>query len=345
MKPKLRPLLLALVTLVALAGFALLLFTAGKPAPLPPLPIPNGYDDLIKAGALVGNGIGDASTMKTDDLRELISTNQEALRLFRLGLSQKCQVPIQAAWINVLMAATNGGNHLIDLTSLKRLAQLLNAEGRLAEMEHRPADAARTYIELMRFGNEISRGGFLVHRLVGIACEAIGYVGLVKVVPQLNCEESRPLLAELEKVDNQAVTWNKVMQSEKEFVRRELRQTFNPINQIVGRWQNWQMLKKAEAKHNFTVARRRLLMTELALRCYQSEHGRGPERLDQLAPKYLQQIPTDPFSEQTLIYRAQGTNWLLYSVGPDGVDEGGKRTGKIVFGSGNTGDLFFDAPL
>jgi hypothetical protein len=283
--------------------------------------------------------------MEADALRTFISTNQEAFSLFRLGLSRKCQVPIQAAWINVLMAATNGGTHLIDLTSLKRLAQLLNAEGRLAEMEHRPADAARTYIELMRFGNEISRGGFLVHRLVGIACEAIGYVGLVKVVPQLNCEQSRPLLAELEKVENQAVTWNEVMQGEGVFVRYELRSTFNPIRHLVGWWQNRQTIRKAEAKHNFTVARRRLLITELALRCYQSEHGRGPERLDQLVPKYLQHVPTDPFSEQTLIYRAQGTNWLLYSVGPDGVDEGGKRTGKIVFGSGNSGDLFFDAPL
>ncbi len=343
MEPKLRKVLLALMLVLTLAGFALLFPTAGKPVTLPPLPNPNGYDDFIKAGTLLGDGDGNASAMEADALRTFISTNQESLRLFRLGLSRKCQVPIQAAWISEV-AATNDDTYLIELASMKRLAQLLNAEGRLAEMEHRPAEAALTYIELMRFGNEISRGGFLIHRLVGIACEAIGYAALAKVVPQLNCEQSRPLLVELERVDKQAVTWNGAMQAEKVFVRHELQQSFNPIVHIMGWWQYRQAIKKVGAKQNFTIARRHLLTTELALRCYQAEQGQPPERLDQLVPKYLQCVLTDPFSEQSLIYRPQGTNWLLYSVGPDKVDEGGKRTGKIVSGSGVTGDLFFDSP-
>jgi hypothetical protein len=235
--------------------------------------------------------------------------------------------------------------NVAELGNLKRIAQLLNAEGRLAVMEHRPAEAARAHLDNIRFGNEISRGGFLIHRLVGIACEAIGFSGLVKVVPQLDSEQLRSFPAELEQVDKHAVTWSEVMQGERLFMRHELQKSFNPLRWLVGWWQNRQLIKKAEAKHDLMVARRGLLTTELALRCYQAEQGRGPERLDQLVPKYLQRVPTDPFSAQPLVYRAQGTNWLLYSVGVDGVDEGGKRTGKIVFGSGNTGDLFFDAPL
>lgn len=334
MKPKLRTFLLALVTVVALASFALFLFMKGKPTPLTPLPNPNGYDDFVNAGSLVPNGVGEAYAMDTDVLRELISTNKEALRLVRLGLSRSCQVPTQAALTN-----------MTELGNLKRLAQLLNAEGRLAEMEHRPADAARTHLENIRFGNEISRGGFLIHRLVGTACEAIGYSGLVKVVPQLDSEQLRSLSAELDKVDKQAVTWNEVMHGERLFMRHELRKSFNPLRWIVGWWQNRQVIRKAEAKHNFTVARRRLLTTELALRCYLGEQGRAPDRFDQLVPNYLQGVPADPFSKQPLIYRAQGTNWLLYSVGLDGVDEGGKRTGKIVFGGGASGDFFFDSPF
>jgi hypothetical protein len=92
------------------------------------------------------------------------------------------------------------------------------------------------------------------------------------------------------------------------------------------------------------VARRRLLTTELAFRCYQTDQARAPERLDQLAPKYLQRVPTDPFSAQPLSYRAQGTNWLLYSVGLDRVDDGGRSAGRPVPGSTATGDLFFDSP-
>jgi hypothetical protein len=83
----------------------------------------------------------------------------------------------------------------------------------------------------------------------------------------------------------------------------------------------------------------RLLTVELALRCHRSEKGHGPAQLEQLIPAYLSRVPLDPFSGRGLIYRASGTNWLLYSVGPDGVDDGGKpanasRKGDLLSGSG-----------
>ena len=37
--------------------------------------------------------------------------------------------------------------HLPNLASLKRLAQAMAAEGRLAELENRPADAAEAYLQ------------------------------------------------------------------------------------------------------------------------------------------------------------------------------------------------------
>ena len=61
-----------------------------------------------------------------------------------------------------------------DLADLKRLAHLLTDEGRLREMENGSADAAHSYLDAIRFGNEMSRGGFIINRLVGVACEAIG---------------------------------------------------------------------------------------------------------------------------------------------------------------------------
>ena len=76
-------------------------------------------------------------------------------------------------------------------------------------------------------------------------------------------------------------------------------------------------MQKAETKHKTVVARERLLAVELALRCYQSEQGHPPARLGELATNYLSHVPEDPFSGQPLVYRAQGTNWLLYSVGPE----------------------------
>jgi hypothetical protein len=42
-----------------------------------------------------------------------------------------------------------------------------------------------------------------------------------------------------------------------------------------------------------------------------------------------------------MIYRPQGTNWLLYSVGPDLVDNGG-RPGRTA--DSRPGDVFYNAP-
>jgi hypothetical protein len=162
----------------------------GRPASPLTLPTPNGYDDLLKASQAVAGKIDDASNPNQETLRVLVVTNAEALRLLRVGLARQCAVPTDAQ-------ITNFGSELI---GLKSLARVLIAEGRLAEMDGRSADAARSYTDVIRFGNEISRGGLLINRLVGIACEGMGSSALVKLLNKLSCEQMRPILVELEKV-------------------------------------------------------------------------------------------------------------------------------------------------
>jgi len=67
---------------------------------------------------------------------------------------------------------TNVTGMVNNLARLKQLAQLLAAEGRLREMDNDTAGAALIYAEIIHFGNETSRGGFIINRLVGIACES-----------------------------------------------------------------------------------------------------------------------------------------------------------------------------
>jgi hypothetical protein len=61
-----------------------------------------------------------------------------------------------------------------------------------------------------------------------------------------------------------------------------------------------------------------------ALAAYRADHGGYPDSLSVLAPKYIDRLPNDPMSEQPLHYRREGTGCLLYSVGTNGVDEGGR---------------------
>ena len=55
------------------------------------------------------------------------------------------------------------------------------------------------------------------------------------------------------------------------------------------------------------------------------EHGDYPQNLNQLVPATLKKLPDDPFALNGLLrYRRTKTKYVLYSVGPDGKDDGGK---------------------
>jgi len=49
-----------------------------------------------------------------------------------------------------------------------------------------------------------------------------------------------------------------------------------------------------------------------------------PNSLDDLVPAYLAQIPADPFGDGPLKAVRTDRALAIYSVGPDGVDDGGK---------------------
>ena len=67
-----------------------------------------------------------------------------------------------------------------------------------------------------------------------------------------------------------------------------------------------------------------LFLTLLALRAYRMDHGTDAPTLAALVPHYLQAVAADPFAlSGPLRYKVAGAKPLLYSVGPDGKDDGG----------------------
>jgi hypothetical protein len=61
-----------------------------------------------------------------------------------------------------------------------------------------------------------------------------------------------------------------------------------------------------------------------ALAAYRADHDSYPVKLAELVPKYAPEIPKDLFSDADLHYKHEGEGCLLYSVGLNGKDEGGK---------------------
>jgi len=75
------------------------------------------------------------------------------------------------------------------------------------------------------------------------------------------------------------------------------------------------------------VRSRALLRTDivaLAVERYRREHGRWPDSLAELVPNYLQQLYTDPYDGKPLRYRRNSDGVVIYSIGPDKTDDGGK---------------------
>ena len=107
----------------------------------------------------------------------------------------------------------------------------------------------------------------------------------------------------------------------------------------------WRGVEDGISRHEQTTKRHsaelRLLALELALRLHSLDHGKPPGSLSELVPRYLARLPADPFSTSGFIYRVAGTNWLAYSIGPDGKDDDGAPIPWPITGSPPKGDIVF----
>jgi hypothetical protein len=69
-----------------------------------------------------------------------------------------------------------------------------------------------------------------------------------------------------------------------------------------------------------------MLATKSGLACkvYRNKYGRYPDSLEALVPEFLNEIPIDPFNEKPLVYRVTGDEVLIYSLGSNEKDDGGR---------------------
>lgn len=62
----------------------------------------------------------------------------------------------------------------------------------------------------------------------------------------------------------------------------------------------------------------------LAALRFRMEKGEWPESLEALVPEFMAKVPVDPFSGAPVVYRIVEAGVMVYSVGPNGVDDGGR---------------------
>ena len=83
---------------------------------------------------------------------------------------------------------------------------------------------------------------------------------------------------------------------------------------------------KVQNAHDRCEQVQRNLHVAFALAIYYRDKERYPAKLDDLAPEYLAAVPDDIFSGKALFFRPAEKGYLLYSVGVNGKDEGGRSS-------------------
>ena len=74
-----------------------------------------------------------------------------------------------------------------------------------------------------------------------------------------------------------------------------------------------------------------LTRTAAAIATYRAELVRYPEKLDELAPKMLEELPVDLYNARPLHYRRLAAGYLLYSTGDNGADDRGSHIDWSIF--------------
>ena len=285
------------ILILAFPFVMLLGFLIPHRAPLPPLlplPNPNGYDEVVKAGKMIQGDVWDYDQASLEKLRVIVSTNAEALALARSALSNQCGVTLQLSKAYLT-------KHIPDLTALRNLAQALLSEGKLAEKEHRFGDAANSYLDAVRLGNQSASGGIMADVMMGTAIGSFGVKQLQGIATNLDAPACRRTAATLETLAAGRQTWAVIMQQDSAWLRR-----------VCGwreQWQKWihysarkTNLQRAADKFRSDEKLERQLLVNLAARACEMGKGKPPASVADLVPDYLKAIPQDPVTGTNMVY-------------------------------------------
>jgi hypothetical protein len=307
----------AFAAVISLTAAWWVFFGAARPfSSRGPLPVPNGFEDLVEAGRRIpAEIVRTPDVERTDEeIRKILKANAKALVLARRGLSRECRIPpetVDSLGMEAMMI-------------LRQTAELFRLEGVLAEREGRTGDALRSDADLLEMGLRMARGGVSIHWMIGRAVrrQALGSIhGLEGKLSAKDCreailriQEAATRLEPIEEVEERELAW----QTAHATVWSKVRDLFESAGGAGG----WKAMMRGQAKEEAALFN--LLLAEGAVRAHRLERGRNPESLEALVPDYLRTVPADPFGKGPLRYVRDGDGPKVYSVGTDGEDDGGE---------------------
>jgi hypothetical protein len=237
---------------------------------------------------------------------------------------------------------TNLGNAS---TAARQLARGFCAEA----IDHAQAGdylaAAGSGVDAVRLSADSPRGGFFVDLLVGVALGSIGVKALKEIRPELDAATCRSTAKQLAEIERSREDFDEICQRDRIWYQNaegwRARLELARDDLLYGEYSGTASVRAADSRYTALL---RLLIAELAVQAYRLEQEAAPRSLDQLVPDYLGEVPLDPFSGDPLRYRAGAPVPLVYSVGPDGDDDGGMALNWSDMCGNKDGDIVLDYP-
>ena len=290
---KIRTLLITGLLLFVALLIAVPYFSSSSHPTAEIVPNPNGYDDFVIAGKLVQEDILNQKTNTIQQIKTCLSSNHVALDYAHAAFSKECATPTE-------YSDTYIRPHIDQLKALKQIAWALYLEGKLAQMEGRPGDAAQDYLTVIKMGSDIAHKGIVIDGMNAFTFQRVGSQNFESLIPTLNAEQCRKTIAALAKIDREQEPVENILCRERYFAWSEIRspkrfiyylrtslktKSFNPAKRYASALQ-WQFANLRKINEQLEIL--------LAKRAYELEKNIKPDKWSDLVPAYLREIPTDP---------------------------------------------------
>lgn len=276
-----------------------------------------GFDLLVQVSTNLDTG----PTITMAPASEYYETNAHLYPFLDRALALGIAVPEISDGIYILLLESV--YYREGIMAMVKRGDWLGMEGHWRESARSHADAIVLHCAAWR-----AEGGRCLIAMGSSSGQGMAVERLRSVMSLLSSEDLRQLIARLDSVHSQCDSVEAMVQGSRTDFTDALGAGWEGVSEYLrdlpDRPEHNRQMKMV---FNRMVVRREMLILELAVTLYRREHGRFPATLEEAAAIYLNGKYVDPFSPVRGGYRylyLEEIGTLIYSVGPDGDDDGGR---------------------
>jgi hypothetical protein len=331
-----RQLVAARIGLVALCCLAFifplaLFYRLLLPTPIPhvTLPEPNGFDDFVAAARMISSNqaakLNGWNNLTDAQLHALVAEHARVFDRVSEGLRKACWHPY-----GYMPRTSNDEAALIPLISA------MFARVTLAQRIGSANEELAAGWDFLRLTMEADRGTGTSYSIPAQAQQqAIRTLWDCRV--RLSASQCTELARDLWKLETSREPW-KVKSQRQQIIDENVNWQWR-LQAILADWSGTERHEWVRQIHLIRMTEARILIIDLAIRAHQLEANSLPASLAKLTPDYLPAVPNDPYGKGAIRYVLKGFEYALYSVGPDGGDDGGRALSNLINAmNGQTGE-------